>query len=59
MTDYRLYCLNDDGKFADAEWIQARSDDEAIVAARMKRLTVRCELWEGNRLVANIPAQLD
>ena len=59
MTDYRLYCLDEHGKIAEAEWIEASSDYEAIVIARAKRLSVNCELWEGSRLVANVPAQLE
>lgn len=57
MPDYRLYCLDDSGRIAEAAHdIDARSDDEAIVLARAKRLLVDCELWQGNRLIAQIPA---
>jgi hypothetical protein len=59
MPDYRLYCLDELGKIAQAEWIEAGSDDEAIVIARAKQLAVDCEIWEGNRLIANVPAQLE
>jgi hypothetical protein len=58
MPDYRLYCLDDLGKIAEGEWIEAKSDDEAIVMARAKRLSVDCELWEGNRLIAQVPAHV-
>ena len=57
MPDYRLYRLHGPGKIAGAgQDIDARSDDEAIVLARANRLPVDCELWLGNRLVAQIPA---
>ena len=56
MRDYRLYCLDGVGKFTAAETILADSDNEAIELARTKKLEVKCELWERNRLVATIPA---
>ena len=55
VTDYRLYRINDLGKIGTAEWIDARSDDEALAMVRAKRLSVKCELWAGSRLVAQIP----
>ena len=58
MTDYRLYCLNSAGKMERAEWIAAKTEEEAIVVARMKKLPVNCELWEGNRLVTRIPGHV-
>lgn len=57
-TSYRLYGLNSDGKIAAAaEWIEANSDDEAIVLVRVKHAELACELWDGNRLVAWIEAK--
>jgi hypothetical protein len=58
MTDYRLYCLNSAGKIERAEWITAKTEEEAIVLARIKKLRVNCELWEGNRLVTRIPSHV-
>ena len=44
MPEYRLYCIDGVGKISSApELIEARSDGEAIVFARAKRLVVRCE----------------
>jgi hypothetical protein len=37
-----------------AEWLDATSDDEAIVLARTKKAPMHRELWDGNRLVATI-----
>ena len=56
MTAYRLYWLGHDGKIAEADWLEAASDDEAILAARSKKLLVACELWDGVRRVASIPS---
>jgi hypothetical protein len=58
MKDYRLYCLSESGKIRSAEWINAKTDEEAVVLARMLKLPVHCELWDGIRLVALIPPRV-
>lgn len=59
MTDYRLYWLDDEGKIASAEWIEAKSDDEAVIIVRARRLHQRCEIWNLQRQVAAVPASRD
>jgi hypothetical protein len=54
MTDYRLYCLDGVGKIGTGEWVEATGDAEAIMLVKAKKLSVRCELWDHNRLVATI-----
>lgn len=57
MRDYRLYCLDGVKRIARAaEVIQAESDEEATAAAQALGLEMRCELWEGRRLVTTLPA---
>lgn len=57
MLDYRLYCLDGTGTISLAEWIQAQDDEDAIQQARSHKSAVRkCEVWQGNRLVANLDA---
>lgn len=56
MADYRLYCLDGVGQIGSGEWIDASSDEEAVAIARGKKLALKCELWDRNRLVATIPA---
>jgi hypothetical protein len=51
---YRLYCFDGVGKVWAAEWIHAGSDEEAIHAAHRMDIGIKCELWEGKRLVATI-----
>lgn len=58
MADYRLYCLDGEKHISSGEWIGAMNDAEAVLLARAKKLNVNSELWEKNRLVARIPAQL-
>ena len=55
-SDYRLHCLDARGNIRATEWLDAKTDDEAIVFARTRRLDVQSEVWSGNRLVATIPA---
>lgn len=56
MAEYRLYCLDGDGRIGGAaELIVADSDEQALEAAR-ERDSAPCELWQGRRLVGAIPA---
>jgi hypothetical protein len=55
MAEYRLYCLNDGGRFSKSHEIEARDDDDALAKARAMKLDVFCELWNRERLVAKIP----
>lgn len=55
MTSYRLYCLDGAGRISLAEWIEAEDDVRAVRLAReMKLGAIRCEVWEGPRLVARL-----
>ena len=54
MSAYRIYKLDGDGRFSTAEWIQADDDDLAITAARASMQQHSFELWQGNKLVAQI-----
>jgi hypothetical protein len=55
VQEYRLYCLDGAGKITRAEAISAAADEEAIMIARAAHKRVRCELWQRDRLVAEIP----
>ena len=54
MAEYRLYLLDGAGQFASAEWIVAESDGEAVSIARSLRKSVKAEVWQGARLVAEV-----
>ena len=57
MRDYRLYCLDGAKRIARAaEVISASSDQDAVAAARKLGKPTACEIWQGRRLVATIPA---
>ena len=52
MGTYRLYCLDGADKVVSAEWIQADDDGAAIESAQDMHGGRKCELWQGERLVA-------
>jgi len=52
MPYYRLYCLDGSGKFTKAHELEAANDEAALAVANEMRLSVKCELWERNRMVA-------
>ena len=56
MPEYRLFCLNGEGRIVKAEAIKASGDDEAIMFAKALKNPTSCELWKRRRLVAKIPA---
>ena len=51
---YRIYCYDGVQKIVTADWIEAASDEEAIVKAQAAGFGSRCEIWEGKRLVAEL-----
>ena len=54
MPAYRVYCLDGTGKVWAAEWIEADDDAAAIQSARQFKSAVRCEVWNGQRLVGRV-----
>ena len=57
MREYRLYCLDGAKRIQRAaEVITAQGDKNAIDIARGLDMPMACELWQGRRLVASIPA---
>ena len=59
VASYRLYGLDGVRKVDSAEWIEA-DDDRAAIAAAMERYgDGRCEVWQGQRLVARLGGEGD
>ena len=54
MREYRLYCLDDEGKSVEARSLAAPSDEEAIRRAAALPGLRQCEVWRGNRLIAKV-----
>ena len=53
-SNYRVYCHGGANKVVNAEWVDARSDEEAVAFVEATYPSYDCELWEGRRLVATI-----
>jgi hypothetical protein len=57
MYEYRLYYLESGGKIDFAEWIKAVDDRDAVEKARsLRRTALKCEVWKGHQLVAQLDA---
>ena len=57
MATYRLYCLDGVDKVVSAEWLEADDDEAALDTAEGMHHGRKCELWQGNRLVAKLGPQ--
>ena len=53
MRRYRIYHLDGDGRVNSTQWLDATGDEAAIRAARRNN-RVKCELWQGRRLVTTL-----
>ena len=57
MPEHKLYCLDGAKRIARAaDVVRAESDEQAVAAARKLGKASACEIWQGRRLVATIPA---
>jgi|RhiMethySRZTD1v2_1073278.scaffolds.fasta_scaffold4036974_1 hypothetical protein len=57
MAKYRLFCLDFEGQIHLAEFLEAADDQEAIRRAHdLKINSMKCEIWQGQRLVATLNA---
>lgn len=56
MPTYRLYKLDEAGKFAAAEALEASDDDEAMKTARTTGHAFASEVWLARRLIGRVLA---
>jgi len=54
MQEYRVYCLNREGRSVETKEIQAASDEEAVINAQALSGLSHCEVWRGHHLVAKV-----
>jgi|1186.fasta_scaffold655539_1 hypothetical protein len=54
MSEYRVYCLDLEGRGLDVQLIDALNDKEAIRKAQALDGLRQCEVWSGNRLIAKV-----
>jgi hypothetical protein len=51
---YRVYCFDGSAMTLTGDLIEARDDAEALEIAKAQRFGSKCEVWEGDRLVAQL-----
>jgi hypothetical protein len=57
---YRYYRLDGVGYLHLAEWFEAEDDEGAVALIEQMQADGRCEIWQGNRLVAKVsPERLE
>jgi hypothetical protein len=56
-NNYRVYRLDRANHVLDVEWMTAASDEQAVAAARALKRADKCEIWQGERLVATIESE--
>ena len=54
---YRVYCYDSVRNVVSSDQIEAVSDEDAIAKAEAAGFGTKCEIWEGDRLVAKLEAQ--
>jgi hypothetical protein len=54
LKTYRMYCYDAQMKTVSSDLIQAANDEVAIAQAEVRGFGSKCEIWEGNRLVAKL-----
>ena len=57
VKTYRIYSYDAANKMVTADLIDAINDAEALAKASAEGFASKCELWEGERLVANLGEQ--
>ena len=57
LKTYRVYCFDGTAMSVTGDLIQASSDEEAIAKAKASGFKSKCEVWEGNRLVASFEGE--
>jgi hypothetical protein len=57
MQQYRIYCLDDEGRFRKVEEVEAADDSDALAHARALKHSGECEVWRGSHLVGRVEAQ--
>jgi hypothetical protein len=53
---YRIYCYDGVQRTLSADLIEAPSDEAAIAMVETLEFGTKCEIWESNRMVAQLEA---
>ena len=57
LKTYRFYSFDSALRILNADMIETASDDEAIAHAETTGYGSKCEIWDGQRLVARLEAE--
>lgn len=57
QSTYRVVCYDAGNKLVTADLIEAASDEDAIATAQAAGYGTKCEVWHGNRLVAQLEGE--
>ena len=57
LKTYRVYCYDSVRRIVSNDIIEASDDEEAVARATAAGFGTRCEIWEGNRLVAQLDGE--
>ena len=57
LKTYRVYCFDAANRTVTSELIEAAGDEEAIAIAKAQGFGTKCEIWQGNRLVARLDGE--
>lgn len=52
--NYRVYCYDGAARTVSGDQIDAADDAEAIAIVRSRGFGSKCEIWQGDRLVAQL-----
>jgi hypothetical protein len=58
LKTYRVYCYDAQMKTVSSDLIEAAGDEEAIARAKAAGFGSKCEVWQGDRLVAKLDEAL-
>ena len=56
-TVYRIYCFDGSNMTLTGDLIQAANDEDAIAKAEARGFGSKCEIWQGNRLIAELEGE--
>jgi hypothetical protein len=56
LKTYRVYCFDAKLQMLSGDFIEAASDEDAIAQAEAAGYGSKCEIWDGQRLVAQLQA---
>ena len=54
---YRIYCYDAANQVVTADFVKAPSDEAAIAKVQAMGFGTKCEIWDGDRLVAQLEAE--